>query len=107
VTARGLFGTAARVLRQLRGDHRTIALMLVVPCVMHRPAGLDLTDRHSMVFDRIGPALLGDLPVHGDVRRDQHQRRLRERTDGTLERLHHDPAAQAPTSSAAMRWPSR
>ena len=26
--------TASRVLTQLRGDHRTIALMLVVPCVL-------------------------------------------------------------------------
>ncbi len=34
--------TAGRVLAQLRGDHRTIALMLVVPCVLHRAAGLDL-----------------------------------------------------------------
>lgn len=76
--------TAGRVLLQLRNDHRTIALILVVPCVL---LGLlawvyDGTD----VFDRAGPALLGVFPmvvmfVVTSVAT------LRERQSGTLERL--------------------
>lgn len=77
--------TAARVLRQLRVDHRTIALMLVVPCVL---VGLLawIFNSTPMVFDRIGPALLGVFPfvvmfIVTSVAT------LRERTSGTLERL--------------------
>ena len=73
-----------RVLRQLRIDHRTIALMLVVPCVL---LGLLAWIYNSTpVFDRIGPALLGVFPfvvmfIVTSVAT------LRERTSGTLERL--------------------
>lgn len=84
MTARGLLATTARVLRQLRGDRRTLALLLVVPCVL---LGLLawIYDGTPM-FDRIGPALLGIFPftvmfVVTSVAT------LRERTSGTLERL--------------------
>lgn len=92
MTARGLFGTAARVLRQLRGDHRTIALILVVPCVML--GLLAWIYDGTRVFDRIGPALLGIFPftvmfVVTSVST------LRERTDGTLERLMTTPLRRA------------
>ena len=60
MTRRGLLGTATRVLRQLRGDHRTIALILVVPCVML--GLLAWMYDGTPVFDRIGPALLGVFP---------------------------------------------
>ena len=76
--------TAARILRQLRSDRRTIALMLVVPCVL---IGLLawIFDGTS-VFDRVGAALLGVFPfvvmfIVTSVAT------LRERTSGTLERL--------------------
>ncbi len=84
--------TCGRVLAQLRGDHRTIGLILVVPCVL---IGLlawvyDGTD----VFDRAGPALLGIFPmvvmfVVTSVAT------LRERQSGTLERLLTTPLGKA------------
>ena len=76
--------TAGRVLAQLRSDPRTIALMLVVPCVL---IGLLAWIFHdSPVFDATGAALLGVFPfvvmfVVTSVAT------LRERTSGTLERL--------------------
>lgn len=75
---------AGRVLRQLRNDHRTIALMLVVPCVLM--GLLAWIYDGTPVFDRIGPALLGVFPfvvmfIVTSVST------LRERTSGTLERL--------------------
>jgi ABC-2 type transport system permease protein len=76
--------TTGRVLNQLRADHRTIALILVVPCVL---IGLLAWIFHdSPVFDQIGAALLGVFPfvvmfVVTSVAT------LRERTSGTLERL--------------------
>jgi ABC-2 type transport system permease protein len=75
---------AGRVLRQLRTDHRTIALMLLVPCVLM--GLLAWIFNGTPVFDRIGPALLGVFPfvvmfIVTSVAT------LRERTSGTLERL--------------------
>jgi ABC-2 type transport system permease protein len=72
------------VLRQLRTDHRTIALMLLVPCVLM--GLLAWIFNGTPVFDRIGPALLGVFPfvvmfIVTSVAT------LRERTSGTLERL--------------------
>ncbi|CAN7188916.1 ABC transporter permease [Knoellia sp. LjRoot47] len=76
--------TAARILRQLRSDHRTIAMMLVVPCVLL--GLLAWIFDGTPVFDRIGAALLGVFPfvvmfIVTSVAT------LRERTSGTLERL--------------------
>lgn len=84
MTRRGTLATVARVLRQLRGDHRTIALILVVPCLLL--GLLAWMYDGTPVFDRIGPALLGIFPfvvmfVVTSVAT------LRERTSGTLERL--------------------
>ncbi len=77
--------TAGRVLRQIRGDHRTVALMLVVPCVLIGLLAWIYASTPA-VFDHIGPALLGVFPfvvmfVVTSVAT------LRERTSGTLERL--------------------
>ncbi len=84
MTLRRTLLTAARILRQLRGDHRTIALMLVVPCVLI--GLLAWIYEGGPVFDRLGPALLGVFPfvvmfIVTSVAT------LRERTSGTLERL--------------------
>jgi ABC-2 type transport system permease protein len=80
-----------RVLRQLRTDHRTIALMLLVPCVLM--GLLAWIYDGTPVFDRIGPALLGVFPfvvmfIVTSVAT------LRERTSGTLERLMTTPMAK-------------
>ncbi|AKT52657.1 ABC transporter permease [Arsenicicoccus sp. oral taxon 190] len=76
--------TAHRILTQIRSDRRTIALMLVVPCVL---LGLLawLYDG-TPVFDAVGPALLGVFPfvvmfIVTSITT------LRERASGTMERL--------------------
>ncbi|MGH8892315.1 MAG: ABC transporter permease [Actinomycetes bacterium] len=76
--------TAGRVLRQLRHDHRTLALMLVVPCVLI--SLLAWVFDGTPTFDRIGAPLLGVFPfvVMFLV---TSVATLRERTTGTLERL--------------------
>ena len=76
--------TARRVLSQIRADHRTVALLLVVPCVLM--GLLAWIFDGTPVFDRIGPALLGVFPfvvmfIVTSIAT------LRERTSGTLERL--------------------
>ncbi|MFP5346713.1 MAG: ABC transporter permease [Actinomycetes bacterium] len=78
------FATAARVLRQLRHDHRTLALMLVLPCALI--GLLAWIYRDTTVFDRIGAPLLGVFPfvVMFLV---TSVATLRERQSGTLERL--------------------
>jgi ABC-2 type transport system permease protein len=78
--------TAGRILRQLRGDHRTVALMIVVPCVLLGLLAWIYADVPVDVFDRIGPALLGVFPFVVMFLVTSIAT-LRERTTGTLERL--------------------
>jgi ABC-2 type transport system permease protein len=84
MNARLTLATADRVLRQIRHDPRTIAMLIVVPCIL---IGLlawiyDATP----VFDQIGAPLLGVFPfvVMFLV---TSVATLRERQSGTLERL--------------------
>lgn len=84
--------TAGRILTQLRADHRTVALLLVVPCVL--VGLLAWIYDGTPVFDRIGAILLGLFPfvvmfVVTSVTT------LRERTSGTLERLLTTPLGKA------------
>lgn len=79
-----MLATAERVLRQLRSDHRTIGLLIVVPCVLI--GLLAWIYRGTPVFDQVGPGMLGLFPfvvmfIVTSVAT------LRERTSGTLERL--------------------
>ncbi len=85
--------TAGRILRQLRNDPRTIALMLVVPLVL---LGLMAWIYHDndQVFDRIGPALLGIFPLVVMFIVTSITT-LRERQSGTLERLLTTPLTKA------------
>ena len=85
--------TAARVLRQLRGDHRTLGLVVVVPCVLLGLLAWLYSDTPE-VFDRIGPALLGVFPFVVMFLVTSIAT-LRERTTGTLERLLTSPLAKA------------
>lgn len=76
--------SAGRVLRQVRRDHRTLALLMVMPLVLMGLLAWIYSD--SPLFDRIGPALVSIFPfvimfVVTSVAT------LRERTSGTLERL--------------------
>ena len=76
--------TSGRVLRQVRTDHRTIALILVVPCVLL--GLLAWIYDGTPVFDAIGPALLGVFPMVVMFIVTSIAT-LRERQSGTLERL--------------------
>jgi ABC-2 type transport system permease protein len=84
-SARRVLATAHRVLRQLRHDPRTIALMLGVPLVL---LTLLYWSFHAtpMLFQHIGPALLGIFPLIVMFLVTSIAT-LRERTSGTLERL--------------------
>ena len=84
--------TAERVLRQLRSDHRTIGLVLVVP-----PGLLVLFkyvfENNEQVFDRVGPPMVGLFPFIVMFLITSIAM-LRERTTGTLERLMSMPLAK-------------
>ncbi|WP_030673356.1 ABC transporter permease [Streptomyces rimosus] len=85
--------TAARVLRQLRHDPRTIALMLVVPCVMIALLRY-VFDARPRTFDSVGASLLGVFPMI-TMFLVTSIATLRERTSGTLERLLAMPLGKA------------
>src|SRR5215212_384963 len=83
--------TAARVLRQLRHDHRTIAMMLVVPSLLLGLLYLLWKDLPTLpgqpgLFDRVGLPMLGIFPFVVMFLVTSIAM-LRERTSGTLERL--------------------
>jgi len=80
------FAVTARVLTQLRRDHRTLALMLVLPCVLMTLLWWMFQDLPGDAFDRLGPGLLAIFPfiVMFLV---TSVTTLRERGSGTLERL--------------------
>ncbi len=77
--------TAARVLRQLRGDRRTVAMLMVVPSLLMVLLRYVL-DSSPFVFDEIGLQLLGIFPFV-TMFLVTSVAMLRERTSGTLERL--------------------
>src|SRR5690349_7961269 len=77
--------TAARILRQLRHDKRTIALVLVVPTVLLTLLRY-LYDAEPQLFDRVGLIMLGVFPLVIMFLLTSVAM-LRERTSGTLERL--------------------
>lgn len=85
MSARATLATARRVLWQLRRDHRTLAMLLLVP-----PLLLTLLrfvyDADPRVFDRVGGPLLALFPFI-TMFLVTSVAMLRERTSGTLERL--------------------
>jgi len=76
--------TAGRVLQQVRADHRTLALLIVVPCVLI--GLLAWIYDGTPIFDRIGAPLLGVFPFV-IMFLVTSVTTLRERSSGTLERL--------------------
>ncbi|MFV0128455.1 ABC transporter permease [Streptomyces sp. HMX112] len=85
--------TAARVLRQLRHDPRTIGLMLLVPVVMITLLRY-VFDGSPRTFDTVGASLLGIFPLI-TMFLVTSIATLRERTSGTLERLLAMPLGKA------------
>lgn len=81
--------TARRVLRQLRHDPRTVAMMLFVPCVLETLLRLVFA-HHLAAFDRAGAPLLAFFPLT-TVFLVTSISLLRERSSGTLERLFTTP----------------
>ncbi len=77
---------AGRVLIQVRRDHRTLAMLLVVPCLLISLLWWMFEDLPGDFFDRFGPGLLAMFPfiVMFLV---TSVTTLRERSSGTLERL--------------------
>jgi len=84
MTPRITLAVAGRVLTQIRRDHRTLALLLVLPCLLITLLWWMFED--TPVFDQVGPALLAMFPfiVMFLV---TSVTTLRERSGGTLERL--------------------
>jgi ABC-2 type transport system permease protein len=94
VTPRILLAVAARVLHQLRRDHRTLAMLLVLPCVVLALLWWMFEDLPGGGgFDTLGPPLLAIIPfiVMFLV---TSVTTLRERSSGTLERLLSMPAGK-------------
>lgn len=77
--------TAARVLLQLRHDPRTVALILVVPCMLLTLMKY-IFDAEPQTFQKVGVTLLGIFPL-STMFIVTSITMLRERTTGTLERL--------------------
>ncbi|TRW42976.1 ABC transporter permease [Georgenia yuyongxinii] len=88
-----MIATADRVLRQLRHDPRTIAMIVVVPCVLLTL--LWWIYDGGPIFQRIGPALLALFPVI-IMFLITSITTLRERRSGTLERLLTMPLGKVP-----------
>ena len=83
--------TAGRVLRQLRHDHRTVAMLLVLPSALLGLLYLIWSDIPTPagrpgIFDRVGLTMLGIFPFVVMFLVTSIAM-LRERTSGTLERL--------------------
>jgi ABC transporter DrrB family efflux protein len=91
MTWRRTWATARRVVLQLRHDHRTVALILVVPCVL---MGLLAWMLDAADFDQYGAPLLGIFPLIV-MFLTTSVATLRERSSGTLERLLSMPIGKA------------
>lgn len=88
MSARLTWATAGRVLSQVRHDPRTIAILLLLPCLLLWLISWMFSG--TPVLDQFGPLLLGMFPlivmfIVTSVAT------LRERTSGTLERLMASP----------------
>ena len=77
---------ATRVLAQLRRDHRTMAMLLLLPTLLMTLLWWMFLDTPVDVFDRIGPSLLALFPFF-IMFLVTSVTTLRERSSGTLERL--------------------
>jgi ABC-2 type transport system permease protein len=87
-----VLATALRILQQLRRDRRTVAMVLLVPPVLLTLLKY-VFDGQPQLFQRVGPPLVGLFPlilmfIITSIAM------LRERTNGTLERLMSMPLAK-------------
>jgi ABC-2 type transport system permease protein len=94
VSAARTGATALRVLTQLRHDHRTVAIMLVIPSLLLGLIAWMFADSPYPVLDTFGPLLLGVFPAIV-MFLVTSVATLRERASGTLERLMTTPISKA------------
>ena len=92
MSARVTLATAWRVLRQLRRDRRTLALVLLVPPLLLTLLKYVFYGQEE-TFNRVGPPLVGIFPFV-TMFLVSSIAMLRERTAGTLERLMSLPLAK-------------
>ena len=92
MSVRVTFATAARVLRQLRRDRRTLTLVLLVPPFLLTIFRY-IFDAQPQTFDRVGAPMVGIFPLVSMFLVTSIAM-LRERTTGTLERLMSMPLAK-------------
>jgi ABC-2 type transport system permease protein len=85
ISPRLTLSTALRILRQLRHDRRTIAMLLAVPALLLALVYF-MFEQQEATFDRIGLIMLGVFPFV-TMFLVTSIAMLRERTTGTLERL--------------------
>jgi ABC-2 type transport system permease protein len=86
MTPRTTAAVAGRVLTQIRRDHRTLAMLLVLPCLLMALLWWMFDELPGESFDRFGPALLAMFPFI-IMFLVTSVTTLRERSSGTLERL--------------------
>jgi ABC-2 type transport system permease protein len=86
LSARSTGAVTTRVLTQLRRDHRTLAMLLVLPCALMTLLWWMFDSLPGNGFDSLGPALLALIPFI-IMFLVTSVTTLRERTSGTLERL--------------------
>ncbi len=86
LSPRSTGAVTTRVLTQLRRDHRTLAMLLVLPCALMSLLWWMFDSLPGNGFDGLGPALLALIPFT-IMFLVTSVTTLRERTSGTLERL--------------------
>ena len=86
LSVRSTGAVTTRVLTQLRRDHRTLAMLLVLPCALMTLLWWMFNDLPGSGFNSLGPALLALIPFI-IMFLVTSVTTLRERTSGTLERL--------------------
>ncbi|QBR92541.1 ABC transporter permease [Nocardioides euryhalodurans] len=86
MSTRVLLAVNGRVLAQLRRDHRTVAMLLLVPCLLMTLLWWMFDELPGATFDQLGPGLLAMFPFI-IMFLVTSVTTLRERSSGTLERL--------------------
>ena len=86
LSVRSTGAVTTRVLTQLRRDHRTLAMLLVLPCALMTLLWWMFDSLPGNGFSSLGPALLALIPFI-IMFLVTSVTTLRERTSGTLERL--------------------
>lgn len=88
-----VLAVAGRVLHQIRRDHRSVAMLIIVPCLLLWVLQITFQNVPGL-FNKIGPMLLGTFPFVM-VFLVTSITMLRERNQGTLDRMLVSPIGRA------------